>query len=169
VIPTSGPLGPNHLAGLLFEQATGTMLRMVHLESGAAQIKMLMAKDCDAALATIGTREQRVIDGEFRLLAIFDSKRLEAVPNVPTATELGFPTLVMGADRGYLAPKGLPAPVLDKLEAAFAKGIKNQEHIAKMTKAGFSVRYWDSKEFTSHIKAMDERIKPLMELAKQRA
>jgi tripartite-type tricarboxylate transporter receptor subunit TctC len=65
--------------------------------------------------------------GRFRLLAVSADKRWPDLPNVPTFVESGFPDLVIDAWTGVMAPKGTPAPVIAKLNAAINEGLKTDE------------------------------------------
>ena len=71
--------------------------------------------------------------GQLRLLATQGEERMKIFPNVPTLKELGYDFV---SDVIFLvnAPKGLPAPVLAKLEDAFKKAAKDPEFVQVMDK-----------------------------------
>jgi tripartite-type tricarboxylate transporter receptor subunit TctC len=63
-----------------------------------------------------------------RLLASMEEERAEAAPDVPTVMELGYP--FKGASIQYMyAPKGLPAPVRERLIAAFREASRSPNYI----------------------------------------
>jgi len=55
--------------------------------------------------------------GSLRALAVSTPRRLAALPNIPTFAELGFPKLTGSQWLGLSAPKGLPAPIAQRLAA----------------------------------------------------
>jgi tripartite-type tricarboxylate transporter receptor subunit TctC len=61
----------------------------------------------------------------FRIIAAFAPSRTSFLPDVPTAREQGF-DVVASSSAGLFAPKGIPAAVGDKLEAACASVVKDQ-------------------------------------------
>lgn len=58
--------------------------------------------------------------GQFRMLAAYSPKRQKKFADVPTLKELGY-DLPQSRTHLLLAPKGVPAPILKKLEGAFGK------------------------------------------------
>ncbi|HSR12192.1 MAG TPA: tripartite tricarboxylate transporter substrate-binding protein, partial [Thermodesulfobacteriota bacterium] len=65
-------------------------------------------------------------DGRLRLLATWGKDRSQTFPQVPTLVDLGYKTSVISLG-GIIAPKGLPAPVAEKLQKAFKEAINNEE------------------------------------------
>jgi tripartite-type tricarboxylate transporter receptor subunit TctC len=57
-------------------------------------------------------------DGTLRALAVSSPQRLPAFPDVPTFAELGYPSLTSAQWLGLSAPKGLPAPIAERLAVA---------------------------------------------------
>jgi tripartite-type tricarboxylate transporter receptor subunit TctC len=55
--------------------------------------------------------------GSLRALAVTTPRRLPALPNIPTFAELGYPNLTGSQWLGLSAPKGLPAPIAQRLTA----------------------------------------------------
>jgi tripartite-type tricarboxylate transporter receptor subunit TctC len=65
----------------------------------------------------ITTNVQQLRDGSLRALAVSSPQRLPAFPNIPTFAELGYPKLTSAQWLGLSAPKGLPAPIVERLGA----------------------------------------------------
>lgn len=87
----------------------------------------LLNGDVDLAVISLGSNAASVEAGEMKLLACFSEERTEAYPDVPTIKELGH-DLVINSNRGFLAPKGTPAEVVDILEQSFLKAADSQEY-----------------------------------------
>jgi len=53
--------------------------------------------------------------GQVRALAVANASRLAALPDVPTAAELGVKGFESSAWFGFVAPRGTPRPIIGKL------------------------------------------------------
>ncbi|MEW6257550.1 MAG: tripartite tricarboxylate transporter substrate binding protein [Pseudomonadota bacterium] len=71
-------------------------------------------------------------DGRLRAIAVTSKQRLAVLPDVPTLGELGLQDVEIGAWQGILAPAGTPAPIIDKLNAALQKALKDPQVLAAL-------------------------------------
>jgi tripartite-type tricarboxylate transporter receptor subunit TctC len=71
-------------------------------------------------------------DGRLRGLAATSTKRLPAIPNVPTFAELGFPQVNVQTFAGLVAPAGTPKPVIQRLHSAFAAATQTPDIKARL-------------------------------------
>ena len=166
---TTGILGDDHLAILMLEEAApGAIFRIVHLEGGAAQLKEIMGGHVDVAFDNVGSVAPRVRSGELRGLAVMDHQRSKFVPDVPTMKEVGYPTVISSSTRGIAAPKGLPQPVLKKLEEVLKKAMEDPEHVQKLESAGLAVKIMVGEEYARYYREIHEQAKKYTEWAKSR-
>jgi len=77
--------------------------------------------------------------GKLKALAITSGKRVPDLPDVPTLAEAGIKGLEVYSWQGIAAPKGLPAPVREKLVAALAATLKDPQVRKTLETAGFDV------------------------------
>jgi tripartite-type tricarboxylate transporter receptor subunit TctC len=68
-----------------------------------------------------------------RALAVSSPQRLAAFPNVPTFAELGYPKLTSAQWLGLSAPKGLPAPMVERLTALTPQILARPELMTRFT------------------------------------
>ena len=107
-----------HLAGAMLAAATGTQLTHVPYTSPAAATTDAIAGRLSAMFLGAPGTVPLSRAGEIRVLAVLAERRDAVLPDVPTAAEQGYPSVVMGTWFAWLAPKGTPAPVIAALNGA---------------------------------------------------
>ena len=78
-----------HLAGALFEKASGTEMLHVPYKGGGPAIADLLAGHVDFSFATILESTGHIKSGRLRPLAVTSDKRAPTLPDVPTLAESG--------------------------------------------------------------------------------
>ncbi len=68
----------------------------------------------------------QVKGGTIRAIAIATSERSPALPDVPTTKEAGLPDYQVSAWNAIFAPKGTPADIAKKLNAAYSKALDDE-------------------------------------------
>ena len=125
--PSSGNGGMIHLASFLFvEKLDGDALHVPYRGSAPGMVDLIAGRHA-FQVDTLGTSKGFIDGGKVRVLGVASDKRLPQLPDVPTVQEaLGFPFSI---DTWYAvyAPKGTPKPIVDKLNAAFNKVLKQPE------------------------------------------
>jgi tripartite-type tricarboxylate transporter receptor subunit TctC len=126
--PGSGSGG--HLAIEQFRHAFG--LQMVHVpyKGAGPAVAAIVANEVSMLMAGSGA-VPFVQDGRLRALAVTSAKRVPALPDVPTFTELGFPQVNVETFAGAVVPAKTPEPVIKRLHAAFAGALQAPEVRAK--------------------------------------
>jgi tripartite-type tricarboxylate transporter receptor subunit TctC len=112
---SSGPGGSMHLAGALFESASGTELLHIPYKGGGPAIADLIAGHVDLSFATVLESSGHIKSGRLRALAATSNTRSPALPDVPTLAESVLPEFNTGSWIGILAPAGTPAAIIDKV------------------------------------------------------
>ena len=122
--PSTGTLP--HLAMEIFARSANLQMVHVPFKGGAPAMNALLANDVQAMLIGYATTAGQVRSGQVRPIAIASSRRLAALPQVPTFGEAGFPELqaaVPGNWWGMAAPKGTPAAVVQRLSKDIAAAL----------------------------------------------
>jgi len=104
-----------HLAGETFSQEAGITLTSVPYKGGAPALNDLLAGQVDLYFEAPATIVPQIQAGKLRPLAVTGKKRMAALPNVPTVAELGFPKLTLESWAAFVAPKGTPQPIIERL------------------------------------------------------
>jgi len=120
---SSGPGSAMHLAGALFAAVTKTQLTHVPYKGGAATATAVMGGEATTAFNTIETVLPLIRANRLRALAVSTRERAPALPNVPTAMEVGYKDYEAIGWFGLMAPAGTPPPIVERLSAEVAKAM----------------------------------------------
>jgi tripartite-type tricarboxylate transporter receptor subunit TctC len=141
-----GHAGPGTIPYLAAENlALELNIKFQHVPfRGDAQLlPILMKGDINfASTALASIRGQPV-----RPLIVFADKRHPSWPDVPIARELGVAVSVPPGHNGVFGPKGLPAPIREKLEAACANAVKSDTVQRSITNVGGLITYLTGEQF----------------------
>jgi tripartite-type tricarboxylate transporter receptor subunit TctC len=89
--------------------------------------------------------------GQARPLAVAASKRLAALPNVPTAAEAGVKGYESNAWFGFIAPRGTPRPAIDRLNKEIVAATADPAVRGRMTDFGAEPLASTPEEFSRYI------------------
>jgi tripartite-type tricarboxylate transporter receptor subunit TctC len=142
----TGTWGAADLPMRLIARAAGIDYNNIPHDGGGPATLAVLGGHADATFGFTPQLLPQVAAGKMRALVITDSKRHRDLPNVPTVKEEGF-DVVFTMWRSVLAPKGLPQPILTKLEAAFKKISEDKSFQALIRGLGDDVQFQSGKEF----------------------
>jgi tripartite-type tricarboxylate transporter receptor subunit TctC len=106
-----------HLAGALFEQIAGVQMTHVPYRVTSQLQSDLIGGEVPVSFQLLPNVIAALRAGQVRALAVANNTRLAALPDVPTAAELGVKDYESSAWFGLVAPRGTPRPLVDKLNA----------------------------------------------------
>jgi tripartite-type tricarboxylate transporter receptor subunit TctC len=124
---SSGSGGSMHLAGALFESASGTQMLHVPYKGGGPAISDLIAGHVNLSFATILESSGHIKSGRLRPLAVTGLTRSPVLPDVPTLAETALPGFNSSSWIGLLAPAGTPQAIIDKVAADVKEALKAPE------------------------------------------
>ena len=117
--------GTNHLSGLMMIDKLGINVKWIPYEAGANAYAALAGKHIDVAMGS-NTGLTGLLDaGKLRSLMICSNRRNPYLPDIPTPKELGIDIDPVVVSRGVEAPPNTPLTVLNVLEQAFRKVVKD--------------------------------------------
>lgn len=105
----------HHLAGEMFKLMTKTTIRQVPYRGAGPMMGDLVAGQVDGAFDGLGTSAGQISGGGIRALAVAAPARVKAFPDLPTAAEAGLPGYEVAAWYALWAPKGTPAPIVERM------------------------------------------------------
>lgn len=115
---SSGIGSASHLAGKVFEEATGTQLLHVPYKGGAPSIQAVVAGETQIAFASPPSVLGFLKADRLKGLAVTDTERLQIVSHVPSIKEAGLPGFRLPQWYGLFVPAQTPVHVREKLFAA---------------------------------------------------
>ncbi len=149
-----------HLTGELLRAAA--KLNMVHISYKGAgpAVADLLANQIPAAVMTLSSANAHVDAGKLRLLAVSSAKRVAAYPNTPTLAELGYPGLTGTTWFSLSGPPGMPAAIVEKLNAEVRRGMHGPAIQAMLKAESMETGDLDAAAFTRYVVAENERWGP---------
>lgn len=148
---STGQGGITHLATELFAMRTG--IKITHIpykgtgpaviDTVSGQTQMMVAA---AAAAVPHVKSKRLVG-----LAVSFPKRVSALPDVPTVMESGYQYQVNNW-HGVVAPRGVPKPIIDRLNAEINKIIKAPDFAKRIASDGLDPAGGTPEEFLAQIK-----------------
>jgi tripartite-type tricarboxylate transporter receptor subunit TctC len=148
---SSGTGGVGHIAGEMFRSAAGGRFIHVPYKGGGPAAIDLMAGQIPIAFISLPTVMTYYKAGKLKVLAITDSKRSAAAPEIPTIGET-LPGYAVNNWIGLLAPAGTPKAILEKLHADTVKAIRLPDAKEKLSGQGFDIQGSSSGEFGAMIR-----------------
>jgi tripartite-type tricarboxylate transporter receptor subunit TctC len=128
---------PNHLAAELFKARTHTYVMHIPYRGSAQQLTDVLGGQIDMAPLTAIAAAAHVRSGKLVPLAVTGSKRTPLLPDVPALSERGFDGVDGNIWYGMFAPRGTPAELVARLNAAVRDILHENE--AALGQQGFEV------------------------------
>jgi tripartite-type tricarboxylate transporter receptor subunit TctC len=119
---------------------------------GAGEATMAMLSGTiDFQIASTPGVMGNVKGGKARVLAVSGSKRLAALPNVPTFSEAGLKNFGLINFTGLWAPKGTPQAVIDRLQKELATAMASADMKAFSEGIASEPGFWDAATFAKDL------------------
>jgi len=155
----------SHLCGLLFLNAIETTVTAVPYKGTGPALNDLIGGQfdymCDQTLNVLPS----VRAGMIKAFAATTKERLAAAPELPTASEAGLPGFEITVWFAMYAPKGTPAPVIEKLSAALQEALKDPEVKNRLAASGAETVATERarpEALRTHLKAEIDRWVPII-------
>jgi tripartite-type tricarboxylate transporter receptor subunit TctC len=127
---------PGHVAGELFKYMTGTDIVHVPYKGGAMAINDLIAGHVQIIFESLNSIAPHARSGKVKALAVSGARRSPGFPELPTIAEAGVPGYEAGTWSGVIAPAGLQAAVLARLNAAVNEAIRAPVFVERFASIG---------------------------------
>ncbi len=162
---SSGPGAITHLTTVAAFSGLGVIDDMKHLPfQGSGPALQAMAA---GTIQFFGDTELLMTRGDFRPLMVFNAERLESMPDVPTAAEVGIaaPLNELYLWGGLFAPAGLDAAVTEKLSASCESAINSDGFQEFAAKTSTVLNYRNAADFDAFFRQQYEANAALIDAA----
>jgi tripartite-type tricarboxylate transporter receptor subunit TctC len=146
---TSGVGSPMHLAMEFVARKENIQWTHVPYPGGAPGLAAVLGGHV-TAMSDSTEWLPHVKEGTLRLLVSHGETRMRSFPNVPTLQDLGY-DFINESVFIIAAPKGIPAPILSKLDDSFHKAMQDPEFVDLITKMEFNISYRNSADTMKYL------------------
>jgi tripartite-type tricarboxylate transporter receptor subunit TctC len=138
---------PSHIATIAFMHLTGAKLTITPYRGTAPALTDVAGSHIQLLTDAMLVLLPMAKGGKVKGIAITGDHRSEVAPDIPSAAESGVRGLDVTAWYGVWGPKGMPADVVSKLNAAFAKATKELATEGKLQQLGAEPVYETPQQF----------------------
>ena len=131
---STGPGSIMNLAGELLKRDAGIKMDHIPFRGAAPLVTDMLAGRIQFGGDQLSSSLQHVRAGSLKALGV--GSKSVALPQVPTARELGFPSLEFQGWNGFLVAKGTPPEIIARLQQTIAAGARRPEIAKRMTDVG---------------------------------
>ena len=129
---SGGPGTTAHLAEGMFLHLANTKGELIQYRGTGPALVDLMAGTIDGVIDQTVTMMPLHQENRIKSIAVASPERLTQMPDVPTFAEGGLPEFDLAIWNGIVAPKGTPAPVVEKLAATLSEVIDSEPFMSRL-------------------------------------
>jgi tripartite-type tricarboxylate transporter receptor subunit TctC len=163
-----GSGSPAHLCGIYFQNSTGTQLQFVPYRGAGPAVQDVVAGQVSLTCLEASASRPHVLSGKLRAYALLAKTRWAAAPDVPTVDEAGVAGLYLPFWHGLWVPKGTPAAVTDRLNAAVVEALADPAMQKRLTELGVEIPPRDQQTpqaLRAFLKGELDKWRPIIEAA----
>lgn len=133
---SAGNASSQQLAGESFKTVAGLDMQHVPYKGSAPALTDLVGGQIQLMFDSMPSAMPFIKSGKLRALAVTTEKRAQALPDLPTIAELGYPGFDISTWYGFWAPKGTPSSIVAKLAEAAARALKQPQIVEQYSTMG---------------------------------
>lgn len=134
---SGGNGSPTHLAAEMLRFAAGIALTHLPYRGSGPAMNDVVAGHVPMTFNGLSASGPHIQDGRVRALAVTGEARASAFPDVPTFREIGLADVDVFTNWGVLTRAGTPAPIIDRLAAAFGEAVRRADLAPRLNAMGF--------------------------------
>ncbi len=154
---SAGPGSINQIAAELIALSAGIKLMHVPYRGGAPALNDLIGGHVDVYVSSLPQVLQLAQNGQARALAVTSVKRTALLPDVPTLDEAGISGFDLSSWWGIVGPAGMPADVVNALNAEIGKMLNSPELSTFLSNEGAEAEAMTPQQFGDLMRMETER------------
>ena len=157
---TFGSTAQMHIEMLQYK--AGVKFKEVGYDGTAQRVTAVLGKHLDIGASPLSSAIAQWKAKRVKVLGFASDKRDPRLPDVATYKEQGI-DMTWGTDRGLVAPKGTPLPIILKIEAAMKKVSENPEFKKKIEdEMGSVVNFMPHDQYAKYLAQSDAEIQKVI-------
>ena len=129
----------SHLGMEILKSRAGVQLTHIPYKGSTPMITDLLGGTLTVGITGLPALQQYIKAGKLKLIGLTTAQRSPSYPDFKTVAEQGFANFNAAPWAGFLAPKGTPKPVVDKLSNDLIEALKQPDVVQKMNELGSTV------------------------------
>jgi tripartite-type tricarboxylate transporter receptor subunit TctC len=154
---SSGVGSPGHLSAELLRSRTSLNITHVPYKGGSPSTLAIISGDAQLNFATLPAVVPQIRAGKVRAVALASKARNPAVPDVPTMAEWGVNDFEVGTWSALIGPKGVPADVVQKINAAVAAVLSDPAVRQRLIDDGAEIQAMTPSELGAFMRSENAR------------
>jgi len=150
---SAGVGNQTQLLAELFKSKAGLDIVHVPYKSGAEMVTAILGEQVQMAFPDVSILIPLIREGKLKALAVTSASRHPQLPDVPTMIESGIPDYIMTFWSGVVAPAGMPAEIVNRLNAAINDGLTSASVRENLAKVGSVASPGTPQDFADFIAA----------------
>lgn len=155
----------SHLSGELLKSSAGIDMLHIPFKGASQALPAVLGGQVSLYFDAISSTLPLVKQGKLRALGVTSSKRLPAMPDVPTIAEMGYPGYDMTSWNGLVGPPRMPPAIVNKFNAAINKVMSEPRVRQKLAELGAEPLTGSPADFDARLKEEIPRVRALVKRA----
>jgi tripartite-type tricarboxylate transporter receptor subunit TctC len=149
---TSGQGSIVHLATELFAMMAGVKMTHIPYKGTGPALTDTMAGHTQLLWGSAAVAVPQVKNGKLKAIGVTTMQRIAALPDVPTVNEAGLKGYDVVLWHGLVGPRGVPQPIVERVNAELNKALKAKDMEEKLAADGVSPAGGTPQQFSALIK-----------------
>ena len=159
---STGPGSAVHVLGEAFKRDAKVNMEHVGFKGAAPLKQEMLAGRIQVGGDQLSSSLAEIKAGSLKAIATTASKRIPALPDVPTVRELGFASLELEGWNGLFAPAGTPKPVIERLQREVALAVKHPDVAKRLVELGAEPVGSSSAEQDAILRRQMDQFRPVI-------
>jgi len=142
-----------HLAGELLKAEAKIDMVLVPYKGAAPAVTDLVGGQVQVGIFDVPILLGHIRSGKLKALALTSAKRSQALPDVPTTAEMGYPNVSSDNWYGLVAPAATPQDILRRIHAAAAAALRSPAVVEQFAKVSGVASPGSPQEYAAFLAA----------------